>query len=206
MDVLRGIKKLTGILLFLSFISFALSPITSLLGIEQQPPVANTTELLRYIMISGFIMIVFAVTAVFVLGYVVLTGWRGHRQIPKVIRLLLAFILGALVFSLSGPLSMVIPIPLVSVILTTLLLWAVLRTISNLLQHNEQESIGIDEAILSARDFIKQVEPSANIKVLESRTNGNNWKITLCTDSPSFKKYNVNIDTKTGGIVEWKST
>jgi len=205
MDMLAGIKKLAGLLLLISFISFALSPIKSLFGI-QQPPIDNAIELLRYVMISGFVTIVFAVAAIFVLGYIVLTGWREHRRIPKIIRLLLAFILGALVFSLSGPISLIIPIPLVSVVLTTLLLWVVLRTVYNLLPNDEQGSIRIDEAILFAKDFIKRVEPSANVNVLESRTNGKNWEITLYTDSPSLRKYYINIDAKTGGIVKWKST
>jgi hypothetical protein len=204
MNILKGVRRLSEVLLLLSFISFTASPITSLLGI-QQPPVDNTIELLRFAIISGFVIILIAVLAVFGFGYIILTGWRQHRRIPKAIRLLLAFTLGALAFSLSGPISLILPIPFLPTVLTTILLWAALRAVSNLFPNLEPEPVKVDEAIASARYLVKQVDPTAtNVDVLESKTNGKHWRVTMLSN-PSARKYEIEVDMEKGGITGWKS-
>jgi hypothetical protein len=204
MNILKGVRRLSEVLLLLSFISFTASPITSLLGIEQ-PPVDNTIELLRFAIISGFVIILIAVLAVFGFGYIILTGWRQHRRMPKAIRLLLAFTLGALAFSLSGPISLILPIPFLPTVLTTILLWAALRAASNLFPNLEPEPVKVDEAIASARYLVKQVDPTAtNVDVLESKTNGKHWRVTMLSN-PSARKYEIEVDMEKGGITGWKS-
>jgi hypothetical protein len=203
MNILKGVRRVSEILLLLSFISFTVSPITSLLGIKESP-VSNTIELLRYAIISGIVVILIAILAVFGFGYVILTGWRQHRRIPKAIRLLLAFTLGALAFSLSGPISMILPIPFLPTVLTTILLWAALRAFSNLLPNLEPEPIKVDEAIASARYLVKQVDPSTtNIDVLQSKMGNKCWKVTMIA-KPSERKYEVQVDIEKGGIIGWK--
>jgi hypothetical protein len=116
----------------------------------------------------------------------------------------LAFTLGALAFSLSGPISMILPIPFLPTVLTTILLWAALRAFSNLFPNLEPEPIRVDEAIASARYLIKQVDSTAtNIDVLESKTNGKQWKVTILS-KPSAKKYEVEVDIEKGGITGWR--
>ena len=204
MNILKGVRRLSEVLLLLSFVSFTASPITSLLGI-QQPPVDNTVELLRFAIISGFVIILIAVLAVFGFGYIILTGWRQHRRIPKAIKLLLAFTLGALAFSLSGPISLILPVPFLPTGLTTILLWAALRAVSNLFPNLEPEPVKVDEAIASARYLVKQVDPTTtNVDVLESKTNGKHWKVTMLSN-PSARKYEVEVDMEKGGITGWKS-
>jgi hypothetical protein len=204
MNILEGVKRLGQILLLLSFASFTASPITSLLGI-QQPTVQSTSDTIRYFMVAGFIIMVIAVAAVFGFGYIILTGWREHRRIPKAVQLLLAFALGALAFSLSGPISLVLPIPFLPTVLTTILLWGVLRAVSNAFPSNEQDAVEIGEAIASARNMIKQVEPSAqNLDILNSKANGKCWKVSLLSH-PSSKKYEVEIDMQDGDVTGWKS-
>jgi len=203
MNIIKGVKRLSEVLLLLSFISFTTAPITSLLGIEQ-PPMGNVIELIRYAIISGLVVIFIAIIAIFGFGYIILTGWRQYRKIPKAVRLLLAFTLGALTFSLSGPVSVILPIPFLPTVLTTILLWAALRAFSNLFPSLEPEPIRVDEAIASARYLVKQVDPFAtNIDVIESKMNGKLWKVTLFS-KPSERKYEIEVDAEKGGIIGWK--
>lgn len=195
---------MSEVILLLSFISFTTSPITSLLGIQQPPPLSNIIEILRYTIISGFIVILIAILTVFVFGYIILTGWRQYRKIPKAIRLLLAFTLGALAFSLAGPISLILPIPLLPTVLTTILLWAALRALSNLFPNLEPEPVKVDEAVVSARHFVKLIDPTAtDTDVIESKKTGKHWKVTLLSKSSS-KKYMIDIDIETGGVIGWK--
>ena len=203
MNILKGVRRLSEVLLLLSFISFTASPITSLLGIEQ-PPLGNTIELLRYAIISGLVIILIAVLAVFGFGYIILTGWRQYRRIPKAVRLLLAFTLGALAFSLAGPISLILPVPFLPTVLITILLWATLRAFSDVFPNSEPEPVKVDEAIASARYLVKQVDPTAaNVEVIESKANGKYWKVTMLS-KPSAKKYEVEVDMEKGGVIGWK--
>ena len=204
MDILQGVKKLAEALLLLSFVSFTASPITQFLGI-QQPPVNNTVDTIRFFIIVGFVAIAVAIAAVFGSGYLILTGWRDHKRLPKAIRLMLAFALGALAFSLSGPISTFIPIPFIPTVLMTIMLWGVLRAVSNAFPGPEPETVQVSEAIASARYLVKQVEPaSQNIDILESKANGKSWKVYLLSQ-PSTRKFEVEIDMQNGGVRKWKS-
>lgn len=204
MNILKGVRRIAEVLLLLSFVSFTASPITSLLGI-QQPPVNNTVELIRFVIITGLVIMFVAVLAVFGFGYLVLTGWRDHRRIPKAIRILLAFALGALAFSLAGPISMVLPVPFLPTVLTTILLWGVLRAISNVFPSQRPETVQVSEAIAVARHLVKQVEPNAETaNILESKLDGKHWKVSLVSN-PLARKYQVEIDAQTGGVSKWKS-
>jgi hypothetical protein len=69
----------------------------------------------------------------------------------------------------------------------------------------EPEPVKVDEAIASARYLVKQVDPTAtNVDVLESKTNGKHWKITMLSN-PSVRKYEIEVDMEKGGITGWKS-
>ncbi|MEM3105176.1 MAG: hypothetical protein QXD69_06720, partial [Candidatus Bathyarchaeia archaeon] len=103
------------------------------------------------------VIILIAVLAVCGFGYIILTGWRQYRRIPKAVRLLLAFTLGALAFSLAGPISLILPVPSLPTVLITILLWAALRAFSDVFPNSEPEPVKVDEAIASARYLVKQV-------------------------------------------------
>jgi len=203
MNILSGVKRLAETLVLLSFVSFTASPITSMLGIEQ-PPVNDALGIVKFAMITGVVIIVVAIGAVLGFGYLILTAWKGHRRIPRSIKLLLSFALGALAFSLSGPISMVLPLPMLPTVLTTILLWGSLRAISGALPNMEPNTIGMPDAIASARILVKQLEPNTdNIEVLASKCNGKSWKVSLLSGQ-SRKKYEMEIDAQTGGAIKWK--
>ena len=202
MNVLKGAKWLAEATLFLSFISYTTSPITSMLGI-QQLPLNNTIDLLKFTSISSCIITVIVVSAIFGFGYIVLTGWREQQKLPKAIRILIAFALGALAFSLSGPISSILPIPFLPTVITTILLWGMLRTISNLIPTKEAENITINAAIAAAQQIIKEVEPTAqSTEILETKLIGKSWKVSLLSN-PSTRKYEIEIDAENGGVTRW---
>lgn len=203
MNILQGIKKLGTTLLILSFGSFAASPIASLLGV-QQPPIQNTVETIKYFIIIGGLIMAIAVLTIFVFGYLSLSGWKGYRNIPKGMRVLFAFTLGIIIISLSGVISILLPVPFLPTILTTILLWGLLRAVSSNIPSNEAKQVQVTEAIIAAKNLVEQVEPTANeLDILDSHSDGKNWKVSLFSEESS-KKYEVEVDINNGGIKKWK--
>ena len=203
MNILQGIKKLGTTLLVLSFGSFAASPIASILGV-QQPPIQNTVETIKYFIIIGGLIMAIAVLTIFVFGYLSLSGWKGYRNIPKGMRVLFAFTLGIIIISLSGVISILLPVPFLPTILTTILLWGLLRAFSSNIPSNEVKQVQVTEAIIAAKNLVEQVEPTANeLDILDSHSDGKNWKVSLFSKGSS-KKYEVEVDMNSGGIKQWK--
>jgi hypothetical protein len=205
MNILQGIKKAGTGLLLLSSGTFAASPIASLLGISQ-PPVQNTVEIIKFFLIIGSIVIAIAILAIFGFGYIALTGWKDHRKIPKGIRLLLAFTLGVLVFSLSGLISMILPIPFLPIVLMTIVFWGTLRGISTAFFNNQVANLQVVEAIDAAKQLIEQVEPNAqNVEIIDSTADSKSWRVSLFSNN-SKRKYEVLLNKQDGDVTSWKST
>lgn len=207
MDVFKTIKRLSTVLLLLSFFSFTAMPITNLIGISPPSQLSDATEFARLAMIFIFAAIAATVLIMFGVGYFTLTGWRNHKAIPKLVRLFLAFILGYVAFTLSGPIAMLIPVPILPTIITGILLWATLRSISSLLlgkSPGQKESpIQIDRAIANAKSFINKMNPSATeLDIQESRIADGSWEVLLLAKN-SGEKYKIKIDGSSGSVIAW---
>ena len=112
--------------------------------------------------------------------------------------------MGIIIFTVSGPISVLIPIPFLPLVLTAILFWSVLRAASSVFPSPESESVPLTEAITSAKEVIRQVEPaSQSIVVTDSKSNGKLWRIFLFSNSTS-KRYEVKVDAQHGGVTSWK--
>jgi hypothetical protein len=203
MNIMQLVKRLGTGIIILSSSAFIASPIASLFGIDQLATQDVSGAISAFILI-GIAILIISVLTIFGFGFIALSGWKGARQIPKLLRVLLAFAIGIIVFAISGPISVLIPIPLLPLLLTTILVWSVLRAISNAFTNSESNSVSITEAITEAKEVVKQVEPtSTNLEVIDSTNNGKFWRIFLFSNS-SLKKYEVEIDGELGEVRQWK--
>lgn len=168
------------------------------------------TELARLAMIFIFATIAVTVLLIFGVGYFTLTGWRNYKAMPKLVRLFLAFILGYVALTFSGPIAILIPVPILPIIITAVLLWAALRSISNLIAdktYSPKESIiQIDRAVANAKSFITKINPSTTeLDIQESRIADGAWEVFLLARN-SGEKYKIKIDSSSGSVIEWSKT
>jgi hypothetical protein len=205
MNVLKGIKKIgTGLLLlFLSLL--AISPIASFLNIPQ-PPIQNIIAFIQFLLIIGTIVIIIALLSIFGFGYLALTGWRNYKKISKGIRFWFSFLIGVAIFSISGPISALLPIPFLPIALTAILFWGILRTISTLLIDEANDfDIPITQAIVNANELVKKIDPNPqNFELISSEGDKKSWRILFCSKN-SQKQYEIQVDKQNGGIMKWRS-
>jgi len=207
MDLFKTIKKLSTVLLLLAFFSFTATPITNLMGISPPSHLGDITEFTRLTILFVFAAIAVIVLVIFGVGYFTLTGWRNYKSMPKLVRLFVAFILGYVAFTVSGPIGLLIPVPILPIIIIAILLWAALRSISNLLSaedHGRKDgSIQIEKAISTAKSFLKRLDPSAeDLDIQESRMADEAWEVLLISKQ-SGQKYKVKIDGSSGSVTAW---
>ncbi|MGC9014897.1 MAG: hypothetical protein ACP5KW_11030, partial [Thermoproteota archaeon] len=164
MDAFKIIKRLFTVLLLLSFFSLIAIPITNLIGVSPPSQLSDIIEFTRLAIVFVFAAIAVIVLIIFGVGYFTLTGWRNYKAIPKLVRLFIALILGYVVFTISGPIAMLIPVPILPIIIATILLWAVLRSISSILADKVYSQKGnviqIEKAVASAKSFMSKMDPS----------------------------------------------
>jgi hypothetical protein len=203
-NTLQTIKKVAMGLLLLSFGSFAVTPIASFLGIDQIP-VQNVAETIKFILLMVGVVIVFALLAILGLGYLALTGWRDYKKFSIGLRLIVAFSIGIIIVALSSPISIVLPIPFLPLSLSALLIWGTLRGFSNALNNNDKLNMKINDAIITSKDLVNDIEPNSteNVEVIDSRIDKKCWRVLLLS-SNSGKKYEVQIDKQTGDVTNWK--
>jgi len=207
MDIFKTIKRLSTVLLLLSFFSFTAIPITNLIGVSPPSQLGDITEFTRLAIIFIFAVIAVTILIMFGVGYFTLTGWRNYKAIPKLVRLFIAFILGYVAFTFSGPIAMLIPVPILPIIIAAILLWATLRSISSILVQKapSQKSnvIQIEKAIASAKSFINKMDPSTKeLDIQESRIANGAWEVLLQAEN-SGQKYRVKIDGSSGSVIAW---
>ncbi len=177
---------------FVSIPSFLAQPILNTLGLNITPPVGNTLDALRFLLIVGVVVFALAVALVLGLGYVVLTGWRSYRNIPFALRLAFAFLLGLTIFSLAAPLGLLVPIPFASVTAVTIGLWALLHSLSNFAS-SDNLPMSITEAEILGSSYITASNPSAkNLRPAGAVYKGNQW-ILQYTDEGE-ERFEVKLD------------
>ena len=207
MDFFKTIKKLSTVLLLLSFFSFTAMPITNLIGISPPSQLGDLTEFTRLAVIFIFAAIAVIVLIIFGVGYFILTGWRTYKSMPKLLRLFLALILGYVAFTFSGPIALLIPVPILPIIITAILLWAALRSISSFLYGKspgqKDGTVEIEKAIATAKSFLKKLDPSAKeLDIQELRMADDEWEVLLLSKQ-SGQKYKVKIDSSSGSVTAW---
>jgi len=207
MDFFKTIKKLSTVLLLLSFFSFTAMPITNLIGISPPSQLGDLTEFTRLAVVFIFAAIAVIVLIIFGVGYFTLTGWRNYKSMPKLLRLFLAFILGYVAFTFSGPIALLIPVPILPTIIAAILLWAVLRSISSFLSEKRPSrkdgTVEIENAIATAKSFLKKLDPSTKeLDIQESRMADDEWEVLLLSKQ-SGQKYKVKIDSSSGSVTAW---
>lgn len=208
MDLLKFAKRLAEALLALSFMYFTSSPIMKLVGIMPPEQVANVADILKFV-VSACLIIFAAIVGITIgLGFLILTGWQDCKIIPKPLKLCFAFALGAVALLLSGPLSLLIPVPILPTIITSLLLWGALRGISKLgvsAEFRKKHLLTVQDAIKVATSFINQLEPeSEDMNVAEAKIDGDHWMVFLSSQRLR-KNYKIKLDGCTGEITEWKT-
>jgi len=200
MNILGALKKLSTALLSISFLYFMVMPILNFMGVQIPHDVTNLTSSM-ILLITIALMVALLLT--FGLGYCALTGWRNYKALPKVIRILLAFILGIAIFFLQGPMAMLIPVPFLPLLIVTVLLWTVLRALSNFLvkggeDSTQEEAIDLGKAFSTAYSFLRKLVPAEEeLVVEESKMVGDAWEIVLSTTKSG--KYKIRVD-RFGGV------
>ncbi len=206
MDAFKTIKRLSTVLLMLSFFYFTAIPITNVIGVSPPSQLSDITEFIRLTIIFIFAVIAVIVLIIFVVGYFILTGWRNYKAIPKFVRLFIAFILGYVAFTFSGPIAMLISVPILPIIIAAILLWAVLRSINILADKaysQKGNAIQIEKAIASAKSFMSKMDPSTReFSIQESRIADGAWEVLLYAKN-SGQKYRIKIDGSTGSVIAW---
>jgi hypothetical protein len=206
-NLFKTIKTLSTVLLLLSFFSFTAMPITNLIGISPPSQLGDLTEFTRLAIIFIFAAITIIVLIIFGVGYFTLTGWRNYKSMPKLLRLFLAFILGYVAFTASGPIAMLIPVPILPTIITAILLWAVLRSISSFLYgkspSQKNGTVEIERAVATAKSFLKKLDPhTEELDIQESKMADGEWEVLLLSKQ-SGQKYKVKIDGSSGSVTAW---
>jgi hypothetical protein len=208
MNLFKTIKKLSTVFLLLSFFSFTAMPITNLIGISPPSQLSDLTEFTRLAIVFIFATIAVTIMIIFGVGYFTLTGWHNYKSMSKLLRLFLAFILGYVAFTASGPIAMLIPVPLLPTIIVAILLWAVLRSISSFLSEKSPSqkdgTVEIEKAIATAKSFLKKLDPSTKEFIIqEVKMVDGAWEALLLSKQ-SGQKYKVKIDGSSGGVVVWE--
>ena len=206
MNAFTTIKRLTQAILLGSVISTTTTPLLHFLGIT--PPTTMTTalELLHYGVLSSGLILVIMIMLILGLGYMTLTGWRALPQLPRLVKLGFATVLGLLILLLSSPLSIVLPLPLAPTFISALSLWTLLRVVSNHFTPPPQHSvptIPLNTVIIQAQHYLSTLEPTASeAKLLSATKQGKEWLIALHSPT-SAHTYHFTIHPETGQVIQW---
>jgi hypothetical protein len=210
MRIPKVIERLSKVLLILSLFSFSASPITNLLGIYPPQQIANIMDFMKLLSMFIAVTLIAATLIIFVLGYFILTGWRSYKDIPKILRLCLAFALGYIALMFSGLISTFIQIPILPTVISSIILWIILRLISGsaILKdycRESYENISIEKAIDVAISFLKKIEPEIEKgDVAEVNVANDVWEI-LVSSKKFDRKYKISVDGSSGGILAWST-
>jgi len=200
MGILGTAKLLWYATISLGLTYLGTSPILSLLGLD---PVGTLIQgNLKLLLIITTTLLAIIIGLVFVLGIAVLTGWRSKPGLPLKTRLLAAFPVGILTILVSGAFSAAIPIPILPVILSAGLIWALLRFASEEIMRDKHKILGVDEAEEAAVKLWQSRnrstgKPSPTGAVLD----GNRWIITFLNGGTTGQ---IDVDTTTGIVSGWR--
>ena len=208
MDILKSLKYIwkSTLTIFTFYIIYqlALSSILSQFGLKPHIQGQNVIELIGASLI--WLAIIFAIMMAVVLGvgYLVFTGWTHREHIPRVLKVMIAFVLGVCVFLISAPLSMVISIPFLPIAISTIGMWILLRTISNHINPVSRK-VTLDQAINIAKDLHKAIFGGDSIEIEEASLNEDNWVIKFSQIKDSEKVVaEYEIDADRGGVRKWR--
>src|SRR5215471_6078829 len=176
------------------------SPILNLLGLD---PVGTIIQgNLKLLLLITTVLLAAIVGIVFLLGLLVLTGWKTKLGLPIKTRLLAAFPVGILTLLISGALSAAIPVPILPMILSAGLLWSLLRFASEEVMRDKHEILSVDQAEEAAVKFWlsrspTSTKPSPTGAILD----GSRWIITLLNGE---KTGQFDVNTETGIVSGWR--
>jgi len=165
-------------------------------------------QLIAYALLIVTIIAVAIILLVFFTGYVVFTGWKYREGIAWPFKILIAFILGVVVFFLASPISLAItPIP--ALIVSAVTIWFCLRTVSKKIGP-PVPSVSIDQAVATAKkslslDVLGEQIGSEQMSVKQAVQKGKTWIIRLGYQKAGKDiAVEYKIDADTGAIREWR--
>jgi hypothetical protein len=203
MNIIDRIKKLMGATMLLSFLSLTASPIISYLGIKESA-VLEAPEVVQYALVVSFAVTLILFFGALGLGYLMLTGWTGYRAMPLVFRLVLSFALGVIATMFSGPLSILLPVPLIPTLVIALLIWGCFRAVSSHLKSDKMERIAFSDAYTLAQGHVRNLDPRIeSLELLESEYENLDWRVVMKA-LPIDTTYEVKIDGEGGGVSQWR--
>ena len=208
MDFFKFFKRVGNLaaVFFTLYITYqlGLSPLFSYFGITLPAQAQGIPESLGTIAMWLAILSLALILTVLGIGYLVFTGWRYRRGIPWPFKVIIALVLGILVFSFAAPISMLVKIPLVPTITSVVLLWIALRTTSKYVGPIAK-TVSAEQAVQIARQLHTSVIGSAEAEVTELILDKTDWRVRV--------RYKVNeeermveykIDLQSGEVKGWQ--
>jgi hypothetical protein len=159
---------------------------------------------LAILLAVGLVTLVGTIALILVLGYVVLTGWRGFSKLSALLRIVASFLTGILVSALSMPLGSVIPIPFVPTLLVAAGMWLVLRKLTENSGVSQVENLSVDQAETIAHQTLQSRLINVALTATGAEIEGNRWKLSF--QGSDSKAYEVTVDAHTGHPISWGKT
>lgn len=195
---------LTVIVLSLAFLSLSIGQQTlGVLGysVKSLGSLIEFIKLLLFITIGLFILLIAGTTLI---GYLVITGWRRHHEIPKGIKLLASLLVGTAIVVLSAPLGVFVPIPLVPTAITTITAWYLLRKLSEYKVDANCKRPDITEIEESASRHLRTKAGETDpIRTLDLQLNDNEWN-GLFLAGKQGTPYRLKIEADNARVISWE--
>mgnify|MGYP001773718435 CR=1 FL=1 len=160
-------------------------------------------ELLWATIILLTILSLAMVSIIFGVGYLVFTGWKHRSGIPWPFKLVLAFLLGILVFALAAPISLIVKVPFAPTLASAVILWVALRVTSRQITPS-MRGISLDQAINKVRQTHIALSGGRVIEVKEATLDGTTWLVKIQDENGGGFEYR--IDANAGEVRGWRRT
>lgn len=206
MSIIRRLSVLSSAVLFLSSAYVLLSlfrGIGNLLGVSEPTGLGGIQTSLAVLVTVGIGLLAGTLCLVMVIGYLVLTGWRGFSRISMIFKLLDSFLAGVVIFLLSMPLGTILPVPFLPTVIVAVVLWLVLRRLSQGVQSSDGPGITVDRAETIAAQILQTHLNKISISSVGAKLHGKLWKVSFLGSDNQV--YEVNIDSRTGATLGWGS-
>jgi len=162
--------------LILVFLSLSIGQQTlEILGYSVQS-LGSLIEFVKLLLLIAVGLFIFLMLGTTLIGYLVITGWRRHHEIPGGIKLLASLLVGTVIVVLSAPLGLFLPIPLLPTAITAITAWYLLRKLSEHKVDTNCRRPTITEIEESASRHLRTKAAETDpIRTLDLQLNDNEW-------------------------------